>query len=137
MGHYIDPSLITDSVIKRFLDNGDNLEDYFDEADFEMLSLARRKGVQTASQISVNETTGYVETHELQRYLVYYVCMRVAEDKIGANSTDVQPDDVYQVKYDHYSRKVAEYDGKITADTIVGQQFDREDMVSTAYGLRG
>lgn len=135
MGHYLDPSKITDKTIKDFIETGNNLEAYFDEMDSEMISLALRRNVLAAS-IDTDDN-GYVQVNEIKLYLTYYVAMRISEDNIGRNRVEIPENDIYQIKYDHYHSKVKEYEKKITKEAILNTRQTRNSMVATSYGVRG
>ena len=136
MSHYINPAVITEKIVQDFIDRGDNLERYFDRMDKAFVSLALRRGIYSTSTIKLN-SDNHVSDQTCQDWCSAWVCMNVCLDNIGRNNLEVSADDKYAIKYEMYKALLADFDRKITANTITGDADERIDMTSSAYGMRG
>ena len=123
MATYIKTEDITDKVVNVF--DLISPTDYLAEADQEVIDLAARNGVFDADDIATE--SGHVKSHKVLRYAVVFLCMRVCQDKMGVNNTDLPIEiEKYAVKYNMYMKELKMLDGQITKEMIT----DTVDQVS-------
>lgn len=101
---------ITDGVISQF-----TLTSYLTEADNELYDLAESFGVYDTDDIETDPLH-----YKVKRYLVAFVCMRVAQDKSGVNNTETPDIEKYRIKYLDYKREVDKLRSQISQPMITG-----------------
>lgn len=111
-------SYITAADIKSTLVQGFSLTDYLSEADSEIVDLAERLGVRSATEIETAPLH-----YKIKRYAIVFVLMRLAQDKLGTNSPDITLEK-YQVLYDIYKRELKELLPQLTYEMFTGQVSD-------------
>lgn len=118
---------ITDKVIDQF--NPCYPYDYLEEADNEIFALAQRLGVMDSEDI-------YLPLHyTIKKWAIAYLCMRIAEDKIGVNNTDLPETEKYMIKFNLYKDKYNALRNQITYEMFINEITSIRDTVVTMGAL--
>jgi hypothetical protein len=122
---YINPDDLKASVAIGF-----DLEPYLEEADGEINDLAQRNGI-FSSDIQTNPLH-----YKVKRYGVVYILMRLCQDKLGTNNTDIPDIEKYMVLYGIYLKELEKLKSEISVEMMTGEvdeQRDRAIMSSVIY----
>lgn len=123
-------SYITVADIKSNLISKVDVSEYILEADEEVEDLAEKLGVYDSTEIQTDPVH-----HKLKRYAVVFVLMRVAQDRLGTNQTDVSIEK-YQALYDMYKAEYKELSQQITTEMVTGNVDAMVERVSSTQIYR-
>lgn len=109
---YIDETDITDSAIQE-AGLATELTAKMNLVDDALEDMAMQKGVEDTD----------IETdpvhYLVKRWCVAWVCMELCFDMIGKNKDETEAD-IYNVKYQHYQRRLQDAESQINAEVLMG-----------------
>jgi len=127
LSDYISDSDITDVVVNQF-----TLTDYITESTYQLNDIAEKRGVDS-DDIDMDDPHW-----KLKRYAVAYVCMRVCQDKMGVNNSELPAElEKYAVKYKLYKELCDEIEPNLTSSMFANNVDDIQDRVMTGRMFRG
>jgi hypothetical protein len=122
-------SYITVADIKSNLISKVDVSDYIIESDEEINDLAEKLGVYDTTEITTPLH------HKIKRYAIVFVLMRVAQDRIGTNQTDVTYEK-YSSLYDMYKEEYKDLAQQITYEMMTGNVSAMVHRVSSVQAYR-
>ena len=112
----ISRSDIKDTIIGQF-----DLADYLTETNDAVIDLAESLGV---CEDCIDDDPIH---NTIKRYAIAYCLMRLCQDKMGTNSTDMPEQDRYFVKYNIYKNEAEQLRKHITYEMMTGNVQDIRD----------
>jgi hypothetical protein len=122
---YIAAGDVTDKVLNQF-----DLSSYITESDSELDDLAEELGVRDATDIEDSPLH-----YKAKRFLIAFVCMRVAQDNMGVNNVEVPEVEKYVIKYNVYRKEYSKLKGEITAPMLTGDVDEMRDRAGVGTGI--
>lgn len=122
---YLKEADITDTVLSKH-----TLTGYITESDSELDDVAETLGVRDPTDIETSPLH-----YKIKRYLICFVCMRVAQDKMGVNNVDLPEIEKYTIKYNVYRKELAKLRTQITAPMLTGDVDEMRDRAGVQTGI--
>lgn len=124
---YINPTDIKSNIV-----TGVDLTQYIDECDDEIVDLAERLGIRTASDIEI-------PLHfKVKQYGINYILMRVCEDKMGTCQPDSVMFDKYYQLNDYYGKRLSQLRKEMSVEMLNGTVDEiRDRAMMTGRMFRG
>lgn len=124
---YIATTDITDKVLSSIATQA-----YVDEGNDAVEDLAEQKGVRDTDDIGDGAGTIHAR---LKRYAIAWTCMRVAQDHMGTNNTNVPEFEKYVIKYNVYRKEVAAIAKEMTYEMVINDVDQTSDRAGVSSGL--